>query len=122
MSKTGSILGHPLKTDKYTKDKAMLKYARLMVEMSLDGPFLEYVEFANEKGVLIRQNVTYEWMPTKCDKCRMFGHVQDQCRKHEQQKKEWRVKTSRGHVKASSQEEGLANDSVDAEGFQLVSG
>jgi len=35
LSKIGSILGFPLKTDKYAKDKSMLKYARLMVKMSL---------------------------------------------------------------------------------------
>ncbi|KAJ8436750.1 hypothetical protein Cgig2_009724 [Carnegiea gigantea] len=81
LSKIGSLLGYPLKTDKYIKDKSMLKYARLMVEMSLEGQFPEYIEFANEKGVLLRQKVTYEWMPIKCDKRKMFGHTQEQCRK-----------------------------------------
>ena len=41
--------GISLKTDKYTKEKSMLKYARLMVEMPLDGEFPDYIEFANEK-------------------------------------------------------------------------
>ena len=36
----------------------MLKYARLLVEMPLEGKFPYYIEFANEKGVLIRQKVT----------------------------------------------------------------
>ncbi|KAJ8419959.1 hypothetical protein Cgig2_029098 [Carnegiea gigantea] len=31
-------------------------------------------------------------MPIKCDKCKMFGHTQEQCRKQENQRKEWRVK------------------------------
>ena len=51
MSKIGSILVYPLKIDKHTKGKSMLKYARLMVEMSLEGQFPEYIEFANEKGI-----------------------------------------------------------------------
>jgi len=70
----------------------MLKYARLMVEMPLEGQFLDYTEFANEKGVLIRKKVIYEWLPIKCDKCKIFGHTQEQCRKQENQRKEWRVK------------------------------
>ncbi|KAJ8419310.1 LOW QUALITY PROTEIN: hypothetical protein Cgig2_009221 [Carnegiea gigantea] len=57
LSKIGSILGIPLKTDKYTKEKSMLRYARLLVEMQLEGQFLEYIEFANDKNVLIRQKV-----------------------------------------------------------------
>ena len=60
MSKIGSMLGIPLKIDWYTKGKEMLTYARLMVEMSLEGPFPDYIDFANEKGVLIRQQVIYE--------------------------------------------------------------
>ena len=125
MSKIGSILGYPSKSDKYTKDKSMLKYARLMVEMPLEGQFPEHVEFANEKGVLIRQKVIYEWLPTKCDKCKMFGHVQEHYRKQEQQKKEWRVKPTRGNINTASQAEeteGTTEVREIAEGFQTVSG
>ncbi|KAJ8420630.1 hypothetical protein Cgig2_002710 [Carnegiea gigantea] len=32
LSKIDSILGIPIKTDKYTKEKTMLKYARLLIE------------------------------------------------------------------------------------------
>ncbi|KAJ8438666.1 hypothetical protein Cgig2_031631 [Carnegiea gigantea] len=49
LSKLGSILGIPLKTDKYTKEKTMLKYARLFVEIPLEGNFPDFIEFANEK-------------------------------------------------------------------------
>ncbi|KAJ8430484.1 hypothetical protein Cgig2_021730 [Carnegiea gigantea] len=57
LSKIGSTLGIPLKADKYTKDKSMLRYARLLVEMQLEGQFSEYIKFANEKNVPIRQKV-----------------------------------------------------------------
>ena len=66
LSKLGSMLGIPLKTYKYTKERTMLKYARLLVEMHIAGPFLEYIEFANEKDILIRQRVIYECLPLKC--------------------------------------------------------
>ena len=78
--------------DKHTKDKTMLQYARLMVEISLDGDFLEYIEFANENNMLIRQAVRYEWLPLKCTHCKMFGHTQDTYKKRDMHKKEWRVK------------------------------
>ena len=53
----------------------MLKYARLLVEMPMDGSFADYIEFANEKDVLIRQKVVYEWLPIKYTHCGMFGHI-----------------------------------------------
>ncbi|KAJ8422865.1 LOW QUALITY PROTEIN: hypothetical protein Cgig2_031642 [Carnegiea gigantea] len=55
LSKLGSILGIPLKTGKHTNKKTVLRYARLLVEMPIDGNFPEYIEFANEKDVLIGQ-------------------------------------------------------------------
>ena len=54
LSKICSTLGIPLKMDKFTKDKAMTRFARVMVDMKLEGPFLEYLEFFNEQEVLIR--------------------------------------------------------------------
>ncbi|KAJ8420078.1 LOW QUALITY PROTEIN: hypothetical protein Cgig2_019934 [Carnegiea gigantea] len=35
-----------------TKDKTMIKYARLLIDISLDGSFLDHIEFFNEEGVL----------------------------------------------------------------------
>ena len=60
------MLGIPLKTDKYTKEKVMLRYASLLVEMPLEGSFPDFIEFANEKNVVLRQKVIYEWLPLKC--------------------------------------------------------
>ena len=94
LSKIGSMLGIPLKTDRFTKDKMMLRYARLLIEMPLDGQFPEFLEFANEKGVLIRQKIQYEWIPIKCTYCRMFGHPLEDCRKKNPQRMEWRVRTN----------------------------
>ena len=64
------MLGIPLKTDKYTREKVMLTYARILVEMPLEGNFPDYIEFANEKNVLIRQKVIYESLPLNCFQCR----------------------------------------------------
>ena len=71
----------------------MIRYARLFVEMQIDGPFPEYIEFFNEDGILIRQLVTYEWIPTKCAHCAMLGHSEDVCKKKGVIRTEWRQKS-----------------------------
>jgi len=81
LSKLGSLLGNPIKTDKITKDKQAIRYARLLVEMPIEGPFPEHVDFFNEEGVLIRQQVSYKWVPTKCNHCAMLGHTKEVCKK-----------------------------------------
>ena len=60
LSKLGSIIGIPLKTDKFNKEKSMIRYARLLIEVPIEGPFPEHIEFFNEQGILIRQIVEYE--------------------------------------------------------------
>ncbi|KAJ8419768.1 hypothetical protein Cgig2_018597 [Carnegiea gigantea] len=53
LSKIDSLLGIPIKTDRFAKDKLVLRYARLLVEMPIEGPFPEHIEFFNDDGVLI---------------------------------------------------------------------
>jgi len=81
LSKIGSLLGAPIKTDKITKEKQAIRYARLLMEMPIEGPFPKHIDFFNEDGILIRQQVTYEWVPTKCTHCAMLGHTEDVCKK-----------------------------------------
>ena len=90
LSKIGSLIGQPLKTDKYTAEKSRLNYARLLIDVPLDGAFPNYVEFFNEKETLVRQTVKYEWLPTKCNHCGMFGHLEENCKKKQAPKKVWR--------------------------------
>ena len=90
MSKLGSVLGIPIKTDKYTKDKTFLKYARILREIQPEDNFPEYIEFVNEYNVVVKQRVDYEWKPTKCDFYKMYGHTRDDCRKKSQLRTEWR--------------------------------
>ncbi|KAJ8432712.1 hypothetical protein Cgig2_009770 [Carnegiea gigantea] len=85
LSKMGSIIGIPIKTDKYTRDRT-IKYARLLIEVNLEGPFPEFVEFINENG----KQVKFEWLPTKCNHCLMYGYEETFCRKKERVRKEWR--------------------------------
>ena len=72
------MLGVPIKTDKYTRDKAFLRYARLFIEMQLQENFQDFIDFVNEHNVVVRQKVEYEWKPTKCTFCKMFGHTDEE--------------------------------------------
>ncbi|KAJ8423966.1 hypothetical protein Cgig2_008585 [Carnegiea gigantea] len=71
--------------------KTFLSYARLLIDISLEGPFMEYVDYINDKGRVTRQRVKYEWQPMKCDLCSMYGHIEEECRKKKVVKQEWRV-------------------------------
>jgi len=55
LSKIGSVIGIPLKTDKQTMDKTLLSYARLLIDIPLDGPFMDYVDYINDKGRVTTQ-------------------------------------------------------------------
>ncbi|KAJ8425600.1 hypothetical protein Cgig2_008578 [Carnegiea gigantea] len=81
LSKLGSLLGIYLKTDRHTRDKMFLNYARVMIDIALDGPYPEYVEYP----------VKYEWKPLKCSHCNMYGRLEAECRKKHERRKEWRV-------------------------------
>ncbi|KAJ8420055.1 hypothetical protein Cgig2_021283 [Carnegiea gigantea] len=90
LSKLGSMLGIPIKTDKYTKDKTFLKYVRILIEIQLEENFPEYTEFVNEHNVVVRQQVEYEWKPIKCDFYKLYGHMKDDCREKPKPRTKWR--------------------------------
>ena len=115
LSKIGSVLGIPIKTDKYTRDKFFLKYARVLIEIQLIDTFLEYIEFVNEHNVAVRQKEDYEWKPLKCGHCKMFGHHGDDCRRKPQATQEWRP-----IIRQAPQEIAQLQPSTDVEGFITV--
>ncbi|KAJ8435470.1 hypothetical protein Cgig2_021103 [Carnegiea gigantea] len=78
LSKLGSLIGIPLKKDRYTKEKTMIKYAQLLIEVPMAGPFPDFIEFFNEHGELIRQSIKFEWKPSKCNHCGMYGHLEEE--------------------------------------------
>ncbi|KAJ8421082.1 hypothetical protein Cgig2_010316 [Carnegiea gigantea] len=81
LSKLDSALGIPIKTDKVTKEKSALHYARLLVEMKMGSPFPEHIDFINNGDMVVRQQVGYEWKPLKCNHYYMMGHEEADCRK-----------------------------------------
>ena len=84
------MLGMTIKTDKYTKHKTFLKYARILIEIKLEHTLPKYIDFVNAHNVVVRQKVEYEWKPIRCDFCKMYGHLKDDCRKKPKTRTEWR--------------------------------
>lgn len=114
LSKICSLLGIPLKTNRYTKDKSMINYARVLIEFPMEGPFSEFITFFNERDTLIRQQVKYEWIPIKCSHCGMFGYEEPVCNKKGVVRQEWR----RVPDKPTPQEH--EQPATDVEGFTPV--
>ena len=67
----------------------MLSYARVLIEFPIEGPFPDYTEFCNESDFLIRESLSYEWLPIKCSHCGMFGHNEPIYRKKGLVRREW---------------------------------
>ena len=91
LSKIRSTICIPIKTDKYPRDKEYIYYARMLIEVPLEGPFPKIIEFINDYGLVVKQRVHFEWKPTKCNHCLRFGHEGKDFRKKQGAIKEWRV-------------------------------
>ncbi|XP_030495088.1 uncharacterized protein LOC115710875 [Cannabis sativa] len=51
--------------DKITKERTMIKFARVLVEMEITDHPPKVTHFLNEYGQLIEQRIEYEWLPTR---------------------------------------------------------
>ncbi|KAJ8419651.1 hypothetical protein Cgig2_020573 [Carnegiea gigantea] len=121
LSKICSVLGIPLKTDPYTKEKSLIHYARVLIEFPVAGPFPEHIEFFDEHDVLIRQQVVYEWLPLKCTHCGMFGHEEPTYKNKGVIRKEWQRIQARAPTEPSQEPSPPTPPAPDAEGFIPVS-
>lgn len=69
-----------MKDDTSTTTKEKLMYARVMVEVPLNKTYPDRIMFENELGQIVEQGVEYEWKPTLCEHCKIFGHTKENCR------------------------------------------
>ncbi|KAL9228003.1 hypothetical protein vseg_003627 [Gypsophila vaccaria] len=81
LPKIAGIVGKFLQTDKATDQKTKLAYARIMVEMTVNHPCPENIQFINELGVMQTVEVHYEWKPVNCTYCSGMGHNKEECMK-----------------------------------------
>ncbi|XP_062109574.1 uncharacterized protein LOC133821078 [Humulus lupulus] len=93
-----STIGNPLLVDKVIKDRSMMRFARVLVEIEISEDLPKIVQFLNEKGQLMEQLLEFEWLPTQCRGCKVFGHTERMCNR--KQTETWRQKGRNGEVEA----------------------
>ncbi|KAJ6731272.1 GLYCINE-RICH CELL WALL STRUCTURAL PROTEIN 1.8-LIKE [Salix viminalis] len=76
-----SMVGKPLASDEATMKCSRLEYARVCIEVDASFPLtnqFQVVSQLSEEPITV--DVSYEWKPSRCAKCMVFGHsckVQD---------------------------------------------
>ncbi|XP_062094066.1 uncharacterized protein LOC133800110 [Humulus lupulus] len=75
-----STIGKPMMMDKVTKDKSMVKFARVLVDVEISDHIPHCINFINERGQLMEQAIEFEWLPTRCSCCKNLGHVASACK------------------------------------------
>ncbi|KAB5547862.1 hypothetical protein DKX38_011268 [Salix brachista] len=76
LSMAASMVGKPLANDEATLQGTRLEYARVCIEIEADLPLVHKFQVASSLSEdPITVDVTYEWKPSKCDICKVFGHA-----------------------------------------------
>ncbi|XP_062114300.1 uncharacterized protein LOC133825362 [Humulus lupulus] len=76
-----STIGKPIMIDQVTRDRSMVKFARVLVDMEISENPPKTISFVNERDKLVEQLVEYEWLPSKCKACDCLGHTVVNCSK-----------------------------------------
>lgn len=75
-----NLLGTPLLTDRVTKDRTILSYVRVLIEIKIGLDLIENIQFMNKYDQVVDQAVEYEWLPVKCINYHLMGHVENDCK------------------------------------------
>ncbi|KAJ6861930.1 hypothetical protein NC652_038914 [Populus alba x Populus x berolinensis] len=75
LSLSASMVGRPLSCDELTYSCTRLEYARLCVEIDAALPFIHTFDIdCPLSAEPITVTVEYEWKPSRCGTCNVFGH------------------------------------------------
>ncbi|XP_021845308.2 uncharacterized protein [Spinacia oleracea] len=83
-----SQVGKPIKRDYATTCRDKIQFARDMVEVPMEKILPDHLFFMDEHGEKVKVDLRYEWKPTLCNKCKMVGHAEAECRQGNSRKKE----------------------------------
>ncbi|KAB5521998.1 hypothetical protein DKX38_026317 [Salix brachista] len=75
LSMAASMVGRPLASDEATLNGTRVEYARVCIEIEADVPLVHHFQVASsfsEEPITV--DVTYEWKPSRCEICQVFGH------------------------------------------------
>ncbi|GJY95156.1 retrotransposon protein, putative, ty1-copia subclass [Tanacetum coccineum] len=92
LSAIATKLGTPLMLDSYTSDMCMQSwgrssYARVMIELRADMELKDNIVVAmprikGEGHYICNVCVGYEWKPSRCTSCKVFGYIHEECPKN----------------------------------------
>ncbi|KAF6172969.1 hypothetical protein GIB67_006345 [Kingdonia uniflora] len=81
IAKIASFIGTPLLLDKKTEDWTTSSFARVCVEVHSDKDLPNFIPIVYEGIRRLNIEVEYNWIPTKCSACKVFGHNTLKCPK-----------------------------------------
>nr|GEU59092.1 putative reverse transcriptase domain-containing protein [Tanacetum cinerariifolium] len=87
------IRNHPLILKKWHPNENLLKedgmsiYARVMIELRADVELKDNIvvvmpDITKEGHYTCNVHVEYEWKPSRCSSCKVFGHIHEECLKN----------------------------------------
>ncbi|GKC87402.1 hypothetical protein Tco_1148051 [Tanacetum coccineum] len=92
LSAIATKIGTPLILDSYTSDMCIQSwgrssYARAMIELRADVELKDTImvampKIAREDFYTCNIRVECEWKPPRCECCKVFGHIQEECPKN----------------------------------------
>ena len=74
-----SGVGKPLYADSTTETNRRLGFARVFIEVDVNGEFPTEIEVDMGDGKAFIVGIEYPWVPVKCPKCHLFGHTGLNC-------------------------------------------
>lgn len=81
LSTIGSLIGVTIMGDMNTQKKTCINFARILVEVQIKHKLKDVVYFQNEKGIVLEQEIDYEWKHVQCRGCNRYGSEEGDCRK-----------------------------------------
>uniref|UniRef100_A0A2K1XI89 DUF4283 domain-containing protein n=1 Tax=Populus trichocarpa TaxID=3694 RepID=A0A2K1XI89_POPTR len=75
LSCVASAIGVPLHADHTTLLRKRLSYARVCVEIDASKTLVKEYDLRCPNGLFITISAEYEWIPSKCSNCNVFGHT-----------------------------------------------
>ncbi|XP_052195955.1 uncharacterized protein LOC127803608 [Diospyros lotus] len=82
-----SQIERPLYADPMTEDRSRLGYARVCVDVNVCSNFSKFIDIdqgydeATGERRISRLPIEYQWIPSICSHCKVFGHSDSQCPK-----------------------------------------
>ena len=82
LSCVASAIGVPLHADHTTLLRKRLSYARVCVEIDASKTLVKEYDLCCPNGLFITISADYEWIPSNCNTCNVFGHTTTICATH----------------------------------------